>query len=53
MHFKHEMIGLLPNIPSNFELNGTSKLTVFELTVPDLYVPACGGQMLRRHLSHF
>ena len=29
--FKHEMIGLLPNIHSNFEL------TVFELTVPDLY----------------
>ena len=31
VHFKHEMIGFLPNIHSNFEL------TVFELTVPDLY----------------
>ena len=29
--FKHEMIALLSNIYSNFEL------TVFELTVPDLY----------------
>ena len=24
VHFKHEMIGLLPNIHSNFELSGTS-----------------------------
>ena len=24
IHFKHEMIGLLPNIHSNFELSGTS-----------------------------
>ena len=31
MHFKHEMTGILPNIYSNFEL------TVFELSVPDLY----------------
>ena len=30
MHFKREMIGILPNIHRNFEL------TVFELTVPDL-----------------
>ena len=36
VHFKHEMIGFLPNIHSNFELSGTSELTVFELTVPDL-----------------
>ena len=24
VHFKHEMIGFLPNIHSNFELSGTS-----------------------------
>ena len=26
MHFKHEMIGFLPNIHSNFELSGTSRI---------------------------
>ena len=35
--FKHEMIGLLPNIYSNFELSETFELTMFKLTVPDLY----------------
>ena len=31
MHFKHEMIGIWQRFQRNFEL------TVFELTVPDLY----------------
>ena len=32
VHFKHEMIGIWQRFQRNFEL------TVFELTVPDLYV---------------
>ena len=35
MHFKHEMIGIWQKFQRNFELSG--ELTVFELTVPDLY----------------
>ena len=36
--FKHEMIELLPNIYSNFELSGTSNWCYFELTVFELTV---------------
>ena len=32
MHFKHEMIGIWQRFNRNFEL------TVFELSVPDLYI---------------
>ena len=32
------MIGFLPNIHSKFELSENFELTVFELTVPDLYI---------------
>ena len=34
MHYKHEMIGICQRFQRNFEF------TVFELTVPDLYVKA-------------
>ena len=33
VHFKHEMIGLLPNIYSNFDLSGTlSVLKLFHMS---------------------
>ena len=34
VHFKHEMIGILPNIHYNFRIKWNFELTVFELTVP-------------------
>ena len=37
VHFKHGMIGIWQRFLRNFELSGNFELTVFELTVPDLY----------------
>ena len=37
MHFKHEMIGIWQRFQRNFEFKWNFELTVFELTVPDLY----------------
>ena len=38
MHFKHEMIGIWQRFHRNFKLSGTFELSMFELTVPDLYI---------------
>ena len=39
VHYKHEMIGIRQRFHRNFELSEkwNFELTVFELTVPDLY----------------
>ena len=45
------MIGFLPKFQRNFELSGTSKLTVFELTVTDLYEDFAFWVSLRKNLE--
>ena len=37
MHFKHEMIGFLAKYSQKLRIKWNFELTVFELTVPDLY----------------
>ena len=37
MHFKHEMIGNLAKISKKLQIKWNFELTVFELSVPDLY----------------
>ena len=46
VHFKHEMIGFLPKFSKKLRIKWNFELTVFELTVPDLYYVT-----LRDHLS--
>ena len=36
--FKHEMIGFLPKISKKLRIKWNFELTVFELSVPDLYI---------------
>ena len=37
VHFKHEMIGMWQRFDRNFEFKWNFELTVFGLTVPDMY----------------
>ena len=39
MHFKHEMIGIWQKISKKLQIKWNFELTVFELSIPDLYKP--------------
>ena len=38
IHFEHDMIGILAKISQKLQIKWNFELTVFELTVPDLYL---------------
>ena len=44
MHFKHEMIEIWTNILKKLRIKWNFELTMFELTVPDLYLNIASAQ---------